>query len=121
MAIARYIVNDVDSALEFYTQVLGFELKQRWGPPFASIERDDLEIWISGPGTSARAEMPDGSTPAPGGWNRIVIAVEDIEATVAELRRRDAFFRNEPLAGPAGTQVLVEDPSGNPIELFQPA
>lgn len=121
MAITRYIVDDVDQALEFYTEVLGFELTQRYGPPFASVSRGDQELWLSGPGTSARQEMPDGTAPAPGGWNRIVIAVEDIEVAVAELRRRQTVFRNEPLTGPGGTQVLVEDPSGNPIEVFEPA
>jgi len=120
MAVARYIVDDVDRAVEFYIEAFGFELKQRF-PPFASLTRDDLEIWISGPATSARKPMPDGSSPEPGGWNRIVIAVEDIDATVAELRERGATFRNEPLTGPGGTQVLIEDPSGNPIEVFQPA
>ena len=121
MAVARYIVDDVDEALTFYTEVLGFELVKRWGPPFASIGKDDLQLWISGPGTSARKAMPGGEDPAPGGWNRIVVEVADLEAVVAELRSRGATFRNEPLEGPGGTQVLIEDPSGNPIEVFQPA
>jgi catechol 2,3-dioxygenase-like lactoylglutathione lyase family enzyme len=120
MAVARYIVDDVDASLAFYTEVLGFELVQRWGPPFASIGKGDQQIWLSGPGTSARKPMPDGGEPAPGGWNRIVVEVEDLEAVVASLRARGATFRNEPLAGPGGTQVLIEDPSGNPIEVFQP-
>ncbi len=121
MAIARYIVEDVDASLAFYTEVLGFELVQRWGPPFASIGKDDLQLWLSGPGTSAREAMPDGASPAPGGWNRIVVEVGDLKAVVAELRQRGTSFRNEPLEGPGGTQVLIEDPSGNPIEVFQPA
>jgi catechol 2,3-dioxygenase-like lactoylglutathione lyase family enzyme len=121
MAVARYIVDDVDAALAFYTEVLGFELVQRWGPPFASIGKGDQQVWLSGPGTSARKAMPDGGEPAPGGWNRIVVEVDDVEAVVAQLRDRGATFRNEPLPGPGGTQVLIEDPSGNPIEVFQPA
>ena len=120
MAIARYLVEDVDAALAFYQQALGFRLRFRAGP-FASIERGDLEIRISGPGTSARKAMPDGSVPEPGGWNRIVVEVEDLQAFVADLHARGAHFRNEPLQGPGGTQVLIEDPSGNPIEIFQPA
>jgi len=121
MAVSRYIVDDVDEALTFFTEVLGFELIQRWGPPFASIGKGDQQLWLSGPGTSARKPMPDGAAPAPGGWNRIVVEVDDLEAVVAQLRARGATFRNEPLAGPGGTQVLIEDPSGNPIEVFQPA
>jgi catechol 2,3-dioxygenase-like lactoylglutathione lyase family enzyme len=121
MAVARYIVDDVDAALAFYTEVFGFELVQRWGPPFASIGKGDQQVWLSGPGTSARKAMPDGGEPVPGGWNRIVVEVDDIEAVVAQLRGRGATFRNEPLPGPGGTQVLIEDPSGNPIEVFQPA
>jgi catechol 2,3-dioxygenase-like lactoylglutathione lyase family enzyme len=121
MAVALYIVDDVDAALAFYTEVLGFELVQRWGPPFASIGKGGQQVWLSGPGTSARKAMPDGGEPVPGGWNRIVVEVDDIEAVVAQLRGRGATFRNEPLPGPGGTQVLIEDPSGNPIEVFQPA
>jgi catechol 2,3-dioxygenase-like lactoylglutathione lyase family enzyme len=117
----RLIVDDVDAALAFYQDHLGFSLKERWGPPFASIERDGLEIWISGPGTSARKPMPDGREPAPGGWNRPVVQVTDIQSVVAALKSAGATFRNEPISGPGGTQVLIEDPSGNPIELFQPA
>ncbi|MDA0353264.1 MAG: VOC family protein [Chloroflexi bacterium] len=121
MAVSRYIVDDVDEALTFFTEVLGFELIQRWGPPFASIGKGDQQLWLSGPGTSARKPMPDGAAPVPGGWNRIVVEVDDLEAVVAQLRARGATFRNEPLAGPGGTQILIEDPSGNPIEVFQPA
>ena len=101
MAIARYLVQDVDESLAFYQETLGFTLRQRFGPPFASIERGDLQIWISGPGTSARKEMSDGRVPEPGGWNRIVVEVEDIEAVVADLRARGTKFRNEPLRGRA--------------------
>ena len=119
MAVTRYIVDDVDAALDFYTELLGFELVQRWGPPFASLGKGDQQLWISGPGTSARKPMADGVEPSPGGWNRIVVEVDDLEAVVAALRDRGATFRNEPVEGPGGTQVLIEDPSGNPIEVFQ--
>ena len=119
IAIVRTLVEDVDASLAFYEEALGFRLRFRSGP-FAAIERGDLEIRISGPGTSARQAMPDGSVPEPGGWNRIVVEVEDLEAFVAGLRARGTSFRNEPLRGPGGTQVLIEDPSGNPVEIFQP-
>lgn len=120
MATVRYLVHDVDKAVAFYEEVLGFTLRQRF-PPFAMIERGDLMLWIAGPKTSAAKPMPDGRKPEPGGWNRIVVEVDDIEAFVADLRSRGVTFRNEPLTGPGGTQVLIEDPSGNPIEIFQPA
>lgn len=120
MATVRYIVEDVDKAVAFYQDALGFTLRQHFGA-LAIIERGDLLLWISGPRTSARKAMPDGRSPEPGGWNRIVVEVDDIEAVVAELRSRGVSFRNEPLTGPGGTQVLIEDPSGNPIEIFQPA
>ncbi len=120
MATFRYLVHDVDEAVAFYQELLGFTLRKRF-PPFAMIERGDLLLWIAGPQTSAAKPMPDGRKPEPGGWNRIVVEVEDIEAVVADLRSRGVTFRNEPLTGPGGTQVLIEDPSGNPIEIFQPA
>ncbi len=120
MAIVRYLVNDVDSALGFY-EILGFTLVQRWGPPFAILQHNDLQLWLSGPETSAARPMPDGSTPRPGGWNRLVVITNDLAALQRELAESGATFRNEPLTGPGGTQLLVEDPSGNPVELFQPA
>ncbi len=121
MAIARYLVKDVDEALAFYQEALGFTVRQHGkGSPFAWIEKGDQSLWVSGPGTSAQQPMTDGSVPEPGGWNRIVVEVEDIEAVVADLRARGTTFRNEPLSGVGGTQVLIEDPSGNPIEIFQP-
>lgn len=120
MAAIRYMVSDVDAALEFYTGALGFALVERWGPPFAIIQHDDLEIWLSGPGTSASLPMPDGTMPQSGGWNRVVLEVEDIAATIERLREAGARFRNELIAGPGGSQILIEDPSGNPIELFEP-
>ena len=119
MAEIRYIVDDVDAALDFYTTRLGFELVERLGPPFASIRRGDLTVWISGPRTSARRAMPDGRQPVPGGWNRIVLQVQDLQTTVDSLRDAGATFRNDIVTGPGGKQILVEDPSGNPIELFQ--
>jgi len=118
MATIRYLVRDVDAALPFY-EGLGFALADRWGPPFSIVERGDLQLWLSGPGTSAAKPMPDGATPEPGGWNRIVIGVNDIDATVAMLKAAGTIFRNEPISGPGGKQVLVEDPSGNPVELFE--
>ena len=119
MATARYIVNDVDAAVEFYTGLLGFNLKQQFGPAIAIIEREDLELWLAGPPSSAQRPMPDGSQPTPGGWNRIVVQVEDIAATVAAMRSGGARFRNDIISGPGGQQILLEDPSGNPVELFQ--
>jgi catechol 2,3-dioxygenase-like lactoylglutathione lyase family enzyme len=121
MPVLRLIVDDVDATLAFYQDYLGFSLKQRMGPPFAMIERDGLEVWVSGPGTSARKPMPDGREPVPGGWNRLVVQVADINALVTTLRAAGIIFRNEPFSGPGGTQVVVDDPSGNPVEIFQPA
>ena len=121
MPVVRYLVDDVDRAIVFYTEVLDFRLVQRMGPPFAMVARGDLTLWLSGPESSARRPMPDGEPPVPGGWNRIVIEVDDLEARVAELESRGATFRNRPLRGPGGTQVLIEDGSGNLVELFQPA
>ena len=119
MATVRYLVNDVDAAIGFYTGHLGFELAERMGPPFAMVRRGDLTLWLSGRGTSAARPMPDGRVPEPGGWNRLVIEVDDIDLVVAGLRAEGITFRNDVLSGPGGKQVLVEDPAGNPIELFQ--
>jgi len=118
MATVRYLVNDVDAALPFYA-ALGFAVAERWGPPFVMLELGDLTLWLSGPGTSASKPLADGSVPVPGGWNRLVIQVEDLRASMQALRSVGAKFRSEPVQGPGGQQVLVEDPSGNPIELFQ--
>jgi len=118
MAILRYLVDDVDAALPFY-QALGFVLAERWGPPFAMITRGDLTLWISGPGTSAAKPLPDGSVPRPGGWNRAVLEVSDLDTVLAAVRATGVRARSEPIDGPGGRQVLVEDPSGNPIELFE--
>ena len=121
MATVRYLVHDVDAALEFYTARLGFELEKRWGPPFAILTKGDLSLWISGPQTSAARPMPDGRKPEPGGWNRLVILVEDLPSFVEDLREKGVTFRGELIKGPGGTQVLIEDPSGNPVELFEPS
>jgi catechol 2,3-dioxygenase-like lactoylglutathione lyase family enzyme len=119
MAVVRYLVRDVDEALAFYA-LLGFVLDDRMGPPFAIAKRGDLKLWLSGPGTSAARALPDGSKPTSGGWNRLVIEVADIAQTVETLRAAGAKFRSDPISGPGGQQVLVDDPSGNPVELFQP-
>ncbi|MCZ6813793.1 MAG: VOC family protein [Alphaproteobacteria bacterium] len=121
MANIRYIVKDVDDSVAFYMSHLGFDLVQQFGPAFAILQREDLQLWLAGPAASASKPMPDGSKPEPGGWARFVITVQDLDKFVAELRPRGVKFRNEILAGPGGKQILCEDPSGNVIELFQPA
>ncbi|MFO0318457.1 MAG: VOC family protein [Hyphomonadaceae bacterium] len=118
MATIRYLVADVDASIKFY-ELLGFSLKDRWGPPFAIVSRSDLDLWLSGPGTSAAKPMPDGRKPGPGGWNRFVIGVDDLEATVARMKSARATILVEAVRGPAGQQALVSDPSGNPVELFE--
>lgn len=120
MATVRYLVKDVDVALPFY-EALGFSVTERWGTPFVMLARDDLSLWLSGPGTSAARHLADGSVPQPGGWNRVVIEVGDLDESISALRGAGARFRSEPVRGPGGRQVLVEDPSGNPIELFEAA
>jgi len=114
----RYFVSNVDQSLAFYEK-LGFSLVERWGPPFAIVEKDGLQLWLSGPQTSASKPMLDGRVPGPGGWNRIVVSQANLLELYAELKEEGATFRNEPITGPGGTQVLLEDPDGNPIELFQ--
>ena len=121
MATVRYIVRDVGEAAAFYTGTLGFELKQQFGPAIAILQREDLTLWVAGPMASASRPMPDGRKPEPGSWNRFVIEVEDLSAMVTTLRAKGARFRNEIVEGPGGKQILCEDPSGNVIELFQPA
>ncbi len=121
MAAVRYIVEDVDKSVAFFTETLGFKIEEHMGAPFALVSHGDLRVWLSGPGSSAQRPMPDGRQPVPGGWNRLVIEVKDLAAIVERLRASGASFRNEPLKGPGGTQVVIDDPSGNPIEIFQPA
>jgi catechol 2,3-dioxygenase-like lactoylglutathione lyase family enzyme len=120
MATVRYMVSDVDAAVAFYTSLLEFELQEQFGPTMAIVRKDDMTLWLAGPPSSAARPMPDGSQPVPGGWNRFVVEVDDIQEAVARLRAAGAPLRNEIVSGPGGQQVLVEDPSGNPIELFQP-
>jgi len=121
VASIRYLVSDVDRAIAFYTQRLGFRLKQQMGPAFAQVSRDDLTLWLSGPQSSAARPMPDGRRPEPGGWNRLVLEVKDLPSRVTEMKRVGVRFRNEIVVGPGGKQILAEDPDGNPIELFEPA
>jgi len=117
----RYMVDDVDAAIAFYTTHFGFKLRSTAAPAFADIVRGDLRLLLSGPKSSAGRPMPDGRRPGPGGWNRIHFVVEDIEAEVARLRGAGVQFRNDIISGPGGKQIVLDDPSGNPIELFQPA
>jgi catechol 2,3-dioxygenase-like lactoylglutathione lyase family enzyme len=121
MAQIRYIVDDVDQAVAFYTTKLGFQLKQKFGPAIAILSRDDLRLWAAGPSASASRPMPDGRKPVPGGWNRFVLTVDNLEELVARLRLDGVGFRNDIVEGPGGKQILCLDPSGNVIELFQPA
>ena len=117
----RYIVNDVDAAITFYTAILGFKLEMHPAPGFASLSRGSLQLLLNRPGAGGAGQaMPDSQRPAPGGWNRIQIEVGDLEATVEKLKGSGARFRNEIVTGNGGKQILVDDPSGNPIELFQP-
>ncbi len=116
----RYLVSDVTAALVFYRDALGFEVKQQFGPAMAILTRDGLQLWLAGPAASASKPMPDGRVPAPGGWNRFVLEVPDLQHLVQTLRERGAVFRNDIVTGPGGSQILVEDPSGNVVELFQP-
>ena len=118
----RYIVDDVDAAIGFYCGLLGFDEVMHPAPTFAMLARGNLRLVLSAPGggPGGGAAMPDGTMPEPGGWNRFQLEVEDIEATVAHLREHGARFRNEIIAGVGGRQILVEDPAGNPVELFQP-
>jgi catechol 2,3-dioxygenase-like lactoylglutathione lyase family enzyme len=121
MAQVRYFVQDVGQAVTFYRDHLGFQLVQQFGPAMAIVEQDDLRLWLAGPQASASRPMPDGAQPVPGGWSRFVLTVDDLEAVVARLRNSGVGFRNEIVTGPGGRQILCEDPSGNPIELFEPA
>jgi len=117
-AVVRYIVTDVDRSVEFYTQTLGFQLRQRTGP-FAAVSLGNLELILSGPGTSGARPMPDGRRQEPGGWNRVVLYVDDLAARMEALGRAGAHFRNQIETGPGGKQIQVEDPDGNPIEIHE--
>jgi len=121
MIRVRYLVNDVDEAVQFYTSNLNFKLEQQFGPAIAMLERDGLTLLVAGPMSSAGKPMPDGTKPTPGGWSRILIDVDDIESEVTRLKEKGVQFKNDILEGPVGKQILCLDPSGNVIELFQPA
>jgi catechol 2,3-dioxygenase-like lactoylglutathione lyase family enzyme len=116
----RYMVDDVEAAVAFYTTHFGFTLISKTLPAFADVAHGDLRLLLSGPTSSAGRPMPDGRQPAPGGWNRIHLIVEDIAAEVKRLRDAGVRFRNDIVTGPGGSQILLDDPAGNPIELFQP-
>jgi catechol 2,3-dioxygenase-like lactoylglutathione lyase family enzyme len=117
----RYMVHDVDATVDISTEHLGFEVRLNAGPAFADVTRGNLRLLLSGPKSSAGRSMPDGATPGPGGWNRIHLVVDDLAAEVDRLRGEGVTFRNDVVTGPGGSQILVQDPSGNVVELFQPA
>lgn len=117
----RYMVEDVEAAVEWYTRHLGFSLLSNYAPAFADVKRGSLRLLLSGPKSSAGRPMPDGELPKPGGWNRIHLIVDDLAAEEARLRAAGVEFRNDIVTGPGGSQILVIDPSGNLVELFQPA
>jgi catechol 2,3-dioxygenase-like lactoylglutathione lyase family enzyme len=119
-ANVRYMVDDVDAAVAFYTTHFGFTLLSDAAPAFADVVRGNLRLLLSGPASSAGRPMPDGRQPVPGGWNRIHLIVSDLAAEVERLRAAGLTFRNNIVKGPGGSQILLDDPSGNPIELFQP-
>jgi len=121
MVNVRYMVDDVDGAIAFYTKFLDFKVLTSFPPAFADVARGNLRLLLSGPTSSAGRAMPDGAKPGPGGWNRIHLIVDDIDAEVTRLRDAGARFRNDILEGPDGKQILLQDPSGNVVELFQPA
>lgn len=117
----RYLVDDVEAAIDFYTEHLGFTLRMSAAPAFADVVRGNLRLLLSGPSSSAGRAMPDGTVPGPGGWNRIHLIVDDVAAKVDRLRAAGLSFRNDIVTGPGGQQILLQDPSGNVVELFQPA
>lgn len=120
-ASIRYIVNDVATSVEFYTSRLGFTTLTNFAPAFADVARGHLRLLLSGPISSGARVLPDGRQPIAGGWNRIHLIVDDINAEVARLAGAGVTFRSEVISGPGGSQIVLDDPSGNPIELFQPA
>ncbi|HZM29997.1 MAG TPA: VOC family protein [Acidimicrobiales bacterium] len=117
----RYIVDDVDAAIGFYTDILGFQVQMHPAPAFAMLDRGDLRLLLNSPGGGGGAgqAMPDGTLPEPGGWNRFQVEVDDLDSVVGDLRAKGAHFRNDVVNGVGGRQVLVEDPAGNPVELFE--
>ncbi|MDQ1415491.1 MAG: hypothetical protein QOF81_1104 [Acidimicrobiaceae bacterium] len=117
----RYMVDDVEASVAFYTGLLGFTVLSNAAPAFADVKRGNLRLLLSGPSSSAGRPMPDGRVPAPGGWNRIHFVVDDLRAEVDRLRANGVQFRNDIVTGPGGSQIVLDDPSGNPIEFFQPA
>ena len=117
----RYQVKDVNRSLEFYTQKLGFKLDHKRPPAFAQVSNGNLKLILSGPGASGSRPMPDGQAQAPGGWNRVILQVADLPSRIEALKKAGLHFRNRMEAGPGGKQILLEDPDGNPIELFEPA
>lgn len=121
MAAVRYLVSDVDRAVEHYTENLGFTLERQMGPAIAEVSMGDLSLYLSGPDSSAARPMPDGDRPEPGVWNRILVETEDLSSHVAELSQAGVTFRGEVVSGPGGKKILVEDPDGNVVELFEPA
>lgn len=121
MVHVRYMVDDVEAAVAWYTTHLGFKLLSNQAPAFADVARGALRLLLSGPSSSAGRPMPDGERPKPGGWNRIHLVVEDLQAEVARLHAAGVRFRNDVVTGPGGSQILLIDPSGNFVELFQPA
>ena len=118
-AAIRYLVTDVDRAIAFYVEHLGFELVEQMGPAFAQVRRGDLTLWLSGPASSAARPMPDGRQPVAGGWNRFVLEVDDLASRVEVMREAGGMFRNAIVSGPGGKQILAEDPDGNVVELFE--
>lgn len=121
VAAVRYQIRDVDRSVVFYTQHLGFKLEQQSGPAFAKISNGNLVLWLSGPKSSGSRPMPDGRKQEPGGWNRLVLEVNDLPSRVAAMKKAGLRFRNEIEVGPGGKQIQLEDPDGNPVELFEPA
>ena len=117
----RYLVSDVPRAVAFYTTHFGFGVVEDFGAPFAMLERDGLRLWVSGPASSAARAMPDGRRPEPGGWNRFVLTVDDIQEAIDGLRAAGVSTRSDVVRGPGGAQCVIDDPDGNPVELFQPA
>jgi catechol 2,3-dioxygenase-like lactoylglutathione lyase family enzyme len=117
----RYMVDDVEAAIDFYTTHLGFTVRMSAAPAFADVVRGSLRLLLSGPKSSAGRPMPDGAVPGPGGWNRIHLIVDDLAAEVDRLRAAGVTFRNDVVTGPGGQQILLKDPAGNVVELFQPA